>query len=427
MYVLCDINAAYVSFCQLFNPQFDFNKTPLAVLSSNQGNVIARNNATKALGIKMGEPAFKSIPIIKKHHGHVWGSNFALFGDISSRFHAELKPFLHEHFEYSIDEAFGKINLIQNQDLKNHAKLIKTTLQKNLGLSVGVGISLTKTLAKVASYCAKLPLWHDKTGGIVVLDNEAKIDWALSRIKLTDIWGVGITTASKLEKIGILNGLQLKNFDTTKARSLFSITLARTINELNGINSIELNDMTKERGRICVSRTMGKHITEQNIVRAALSSHASSAASKLRKFNLFTSSITVFIKTDQYRSDHNQYSKSVQVALPMLTNDTDIIIKYTLFALDAIYRAGYKYKKTGVVLEKFVSGEDQQQLNIFEDTKPLEPSNKTKVTDQINSKFGPGVIRFATQGYDHSFRPKNDLAPRSYTTRFADLPIAYAN
>lgn len=66
MYVLCDINAAYVAFIQSFNPQFDINKTPLGVLSSNQGNIIARNEPLKSLGVKMGEPAFKVQHLLKK-------------------------------------------------------------------------------------------------------------------------------------------------------------------------------------------------------------------------------------------------------------------------------------------------------------------------------------------------------------------------
>ena len=72
MWVLCDINAAYVSFIQLFNPQYDINSTPLGVLSSNQGNIIARNEAMKDLGIKMGAPYFQIKELIQSKNGQVW-------------------------------------------------------------------------------------------------------------------------------------------------------------------------------------------------------------------------------------------------------------------------------------------------------------------------------------------------------------------
>ncbi|TMP64305.1 DNA polymerase V subunit UmuC, partial [Pseudoalteromonas sp. S1649] len=116
MWVLCDINAAYVSFCQLFNPQYDFDKTPFGVLSSNQGNVVARNQAIKDLGIKMGEPAFKVKQLVAAHGGHLWGSNFTLFGDLSNRFHTELEYFLFDTIRYSVDECFGRIDINFTKD-----------------------------------------------------------------------------------------------------------------------------------------------------------------------------------------------------------------------------------------------------------------------------------------------------------------------
>ena len=71
MWVLCDINAAYVSFCALFNPQYNMDRVPLGVLSSNQGNVIARNQAIKDLNVKMGDAAFNVSEIVKHNNGHL--------------------------------------------------------------------------------------------------------------------------------------------------------------------------------------------------------------------------------------------------------------------------------------------------------------------------------------------------------------------
>jgi len=426
MFVLCDINSAYVSFCQLFNPQFNFKTTPLAVLSSNQGNVVARNDAVKSLGIKMGEAAFKAMPIIQQNHGHAWGSNFALFADLSNRFHTELQPYLINHFAYSVDEAFGEIHFETTEKLKNHAKLIKATLQKNLGLGVGVGISKTKTLAKLASHWAKIPEHRDKTGGTVVLDTDEKIDWALVRTEINEIWNVGRKTSKKLNELGVYNGLQLKNFGVARAKKLFTVTVARTIEELNGISAIELNDLNAERGRICVSRSMGKHVTDKNELRAALSSHAVTAAAKLRKFKLFASSLIVFINTDGFRKEHAQYHKSIQIKLPQHTSDTEVILKYAMFALDNIYKGGYKYKKTGIILENFLHSSDHQQLNLFEETSSLKSSKCTKVADEINKKFGSGAIKFGSQGFLTGWKPKDDMAPQSYTTCLAELPVANA-
>jgi DNA polymerase V len=42
------------------------------VLSNNDGNIIARSNEAKALGIAMGEPYFKAKFFLKKHNVHVF-------------------------------------------------------------------------------------------------------------------------------------------------------------------------------------------------------------------------------------------------------------------------------------------------------------------------------------------------------------------
>ena len=361
MWVLCDINAAYVSFIQLFNPQYDINSTPLGVLSSNQGNVIARNQPMKALGIKMGEPHFRIKELIQSSNGHVWGRNFTLFGRIDST----MAP-----------------------NPKSYALHIKNTLAKNLGIGVGVGVAHTKTLAKLASHAAKLNEWKAKTNGVAVLDTPLKVDWVLQRVKTRDVWGVGSKTAEKLSSLGITSGLELKNFNLVEAKRKFGVVLSRTIQELNGVNAVELKDLNEGRDSICVSKSMGK--------------------------------------TDVFRSSQPQLSKSIQVNLPFHCADCDVLIKYAMFGLSQIYQEGYLFKKVGVIFNQLLSKNDHQQLNLFVDSGISHVNKKTTVSDEINSKFGNNVIRFGVQGFKQEWKPKDDLAPKSYTTNLKELPVALA-
>ena len=83
MIALVDCNNFYASCERVFNPKIE-NK-PVIVLSNNDGCVIARSNEAKALGIKMGEPAFKLKNLIEKYNINVFSTNFALYGDLSKR------------------------------------------------------------------------------------------------------------------------------------------------------------------------------------------------------------------------------------------------------------------------------------------------------------------------------------------------------
>lgn len=98
MFALVDCNSFFVSCERVFQPHLEGK--PVIVLSSNDGCAIARSHEAKALGIKMGDPLFKIKDIVKKHHVHVFSSNFSLYGDMSSRVMHTLKN--HESFLGSV-------------------------------------------------------------------------------------------------------------------------------------------------------------------------------------------------------------------------------------------------------------------------------------------------------------------------------------
>ena len=107
MFALVDCNNFYASCERVFRP--DLRGKPIAVLSNNDGCVIARSNEAKALGIPMGAPAFEYEKLFKQHQIHVFSANFALYGDLSNRVMTLLGEFSPEIEVYSIDEAFLKL------------------------------------------------------------------------------------------------------------------------------------------------------------------------------------------------------------------------------------------------------------------------------------------------------------------------------
>ena len=83
MYALVDGNDFFVSCEKCFRPSL--NNRPVVVLSSNDGNAIARSKEAKALGIAMGAPWFQ-IRHLQEASGLVaLSANFSLYADISDR------------------------------------------------------------------------------------------------------------------------------------------------------------------------------------------------------------------------------------------------------------------------------------------------------------------------------------------------------
>ena len=151
MIALLDCNNFYASCERVFRP--DLIEKPVIVLSNNDGCVIARSDEVKKMGVKMGTPVFKIRDLIVKNNISVFSSNFALYGDISRRIMKILQNTVSDLEIYSIDEAF--IDFIYKSDIEYESLNLVCKIMQWTGIPVSVGISTTKTLAKIANHFAK--------------------------------------------------------------------------------------------------------------------------------------------------------------------------------------------------------------------------------------------------------------------------------
>jgi DNA polymerase V len=103
VWALADGNNFYCSVEAVFDPRV--RGKPLVVLSSNDGNAVARNPEAKALGIKMGQPAFELKHLVKSHGLVMRSSNFTLYGDMSARVLAVTREMCPRTFVYSVDDT----------------------------------------------------------------------------------------------------------------------------------------------------------------------------------------------------------------------------------------------------------------------------------------------------------------------------------
>lgn len=167
MFALVDVNSFYTSCETLFRP--DLQGKPVVVVSNNDGCIISRSTEAKSLGIKMGEPFFKIKNNTYSSRIHVFSSNYALYSDLSERVMQTLTAISPSIEVYSIDEAFVNLSGVINcMPLSDFGHEMKNKVFKNTGLTVGIGIAQTKTLAKLANHAAKK--WRG-TGGVVDLSN----------------------------------------------------------------------------------------------------------------------------------------------------------------------------------------------------------------------------------------------------------------
>lgn len=107
VFALIDCNAFYCSCERVWRP--DLARTPIVVLSNNDGCVISRTTEAKALGIKMGQPYFQIRDDLRRWGVAAFSSNYALYGDMSERVMCALESMVPRLEIYSIDEAFADL------------------------------------------------------------------------------------------------------------------------------------------------------------------------------------------------------------------------------------------------------------------------------------------------------------------------------
>ncbi|QZN96716.1 hypothetical protein K6K13_04615 [Symbiopectobacterium purcellii] len=239
MFLLADVNAMYASVEQLFRP--DLKGKPVIVLSNNDGAIVALNRQAKTLGIKRGLPFFQAKPLIDRHQVACFSSNYALYGELSARVMAILESMAPKIFVYSIDEAFLQIDGIEaSEPLAHYGHRVRATVLQQTGLTCGIGIAQTLTLAKLANHAAKT--WP-ATGGVVDLSDRVRQRKLMALLPVEEVWGIGHRISVKLNAMGVKTVLQLADANIHLMKKAFGVVVERTVRELNGIACISVEEL----------------------------------------------------------------------------------------------------------------------------------------------------------------------------------------
>lgn len=421
MFGLADVNSFYASCEALFRP--DLRGRPVVVLSNNDGCVIARSAAAKKLGIKMAAPWFQI-----KNEGypdkiHVFSSNYALYHSLSNRVMMALEEMTPKVEQYSIDEMFLDLTGIDGcEDFEHFGRRLRAHVLATTGLTVGVGMGPTKTLAKSAQWASKE--WPQFRGVLALTsDNPKRTATLLENQPVEEIWGVGRRIGRRLNLIGIENALQLSRAPPALIRKNFSVVLERTVRELNGESCIPLEEFAPAKQQIVCSRSFGERITTKVAMQEALCQYATRAAEKLRNERQFCRRISVFIRTSPHAQGEVFYGNSAGENLTLPTQDTRDVIEVAMRSLDRIWLEGRRYMKAGIMLDDFTP-DGVSQLNLFDEDKPRANSAQLmKVLDGINQS-GLGSLWFAGQGVNTEWKMKREMLSPAWTTRWSDIPVA---
>ena len=418
MIALIDCNNFYCSCERVFDPSLVGRA--LIVLSNNDGCAIARSEEAKAAGIQMAQPAFLAEKRIRDNNVAVFSSNYTLYDNMSRRVMQVIREMVPRAEIYSIDEIFADLSGIKYVDLEELGRQVRTRVKACTGIPVSIGIAPTKTLAKMANRYAK------KTRpdvGVFAADSPEWIETMLAFTGVGDVWGIGPQYAALLKKHGFHTALDLTGAPEEWIRKEMSVVGQRLYQELKGIPCIQWEEEAPAKKNICTSRSFGKLIARKNELKQAVAKFTSSCAEKLRREKTCARRLEVFIQTNPHKPELPQYFQSIELQLPVPTQLTTELMKYSMRGLEMIFQPGYLYQKAGVMVLDLVPAE-QVQLALFDRQDRERDAKLMARIDEVNTAFGRDTVRFGVQDYGKEWKLKQTNLSPQYTTRLAHIPKA---
>lgn len=407
---IIDCNNFFVSCERVFQPKLKHR--PVVVLSNNDGCVIARSNEAKALGIMMGTPYFKVRHLVSDGTLQVRSGNMALYGDMSRRVMSLVRRSVPRIEQYSIDECFMDLDNIDN--LKTFGEDLAARVEKWTGIPVSIGIAPTKTLAKVGSKFAKKYRGYHHC---CLIDDDTKRIKALKLTAIGDVWGIGRRHCEMLTASAVHNAFDFTLWSEAKVRGAMALPGVHTWRELRGEACIPLETPSSKKS-MTSSRSFKSPITDYETMHAVIADFASMLADKLRKEHSTARTITVFLHTDRFNYDIQQYANAASLTLDVATSDLREIATAATKCLKPIWYDGVPIKKAGIYLTDIENHVTQQHL--FDTVNRSRQQKLLTAIDSVRGQHGKELLRLASQtSIDTVMR--HEFKSRHYTTNLDDI------
>jgi len=377
---LVDCDSFFVCCEQKVNP--DLKGKPVSVISNKDGCVISRSREAKKMGVRMGEPLFMA----KKEHpkGIYIVANHELYGNISRQVMAKLRDFSPTVEVYSIDEAFVDftgLKKLYKMEYPELAKFLREKIKQELDIDVSIGLSSSKTLAKLAS---------DKAKKINCGVYEIKPRYALEEMKETtidEIWGIGRNLTKMLHSNGVITAYELVSQTDAWLNSKIGIRGIEMKHELMGETVSPVTNEVKPPKSIQNTSALGSFTSDINYLKNSLNYHIHRGCSKLRRLGAKASVISIMLRTKDFKIFFEK--KILDKPTCYEWEVSDVVFKL----LEKIYDSKILYRSTGVILEgiKYNSGE---QLFLFSDEETDSKNEKlASCIDKLENKFGKDIVR----------------------------------
>lgn len=399
-----DCDAFFASCEQAMHPEY---RGKPVICGKERGIVAAASYEAKAKGVTRGVPLWEVRKLCPE--AIIVPSDYETYSIFSKRIFEIIRRFTPMVEEYSIDEAFADITGLRRLYRSSYpeiARRIKQTIETELGVTVSVGLSSSKVLAKVGSK-------HNKPAGFTPIPGR-DIHRFLADLPVEKIWGIGSQTAAYCETLGIKTALHFARKPWEYLARRFTKPLLEVWHELNGqaVYPIVTEEKT-EYATIGKTKTFTPASSERLYVYAQLCKNLENACIKARRHKLVAQRMYVFLKKQDYTGRSAEGLLSRASAYP--SDMTDVLKRM----FDQVYQSGYLYRATGVVLADLVTNASLQQ-SLFEPPLHLEKLQRVyRAVDELAGRYGKHCVHLvasnAAQRTPQHVLDRGDVPTRKLT------------
>lgn len=393
----------YITCERIFNPAL--NTKPVVLLANSDAYIIASSAEAKILNVD--SVSYTQVKEKSKAHQiEVLSANYQLYNDISQRIISILYQFASKVEICSINNAFIIIDTEINK-AEAYLKQIQEYIIKCTGITITIGASTSRSLAKIANKIAS------RNKNIHILVNQLERDQALKNTPIKDM-DMNQSVVTILEEHRLNNALGIKNIKKESLKNFPDIIKLQM--ELNGISQFNFEEIISQ-SYISFSSSVNSSYTQEQ-VSEMLAGALYDQTIILRKKKKLARSIYLYILSSNLEQG-TQYLCFTNSLKRASSNHSELIKEVRLMTKE-IYQKSIKIIEVGTALMDLTSYEETTE----ESTEYLEdPKSKLlcNIINKINQQGDKTNLFYLAQGMNRNWLVTPSNSSPQYTRSWKDL------
>lgn len=390
-----DLDTFFVSVERLMNPKLN-GKPVLIGGTSDRGVVASCSYEARRFGVSSAMPMKMALNLCNDAivvRGDM--EEYSKFSRMVTEIIAEKAPVyekasIDEHYLdiTGMDRFFGAMKWTHE---------LRQRIIKETGLPISLGLSVNKTVSKIATGEAK------PNGEIEV--GLPRVKPFLAPLSIRKIPMIGMKTYQLLRSMGVIDIRTLSLIPPEMMEKLMGKNGLDIWKKANGIDSTPVVPYS-ERKSISTESTFEQDTIDVTRLREILSAMVEKIAYQLRKKRRLTGCVTVKIRYSNFDTH------TLQKTIPYTSFD-HVLTGVALELFNRLYQRRMLIRLIGVRFSHLVSG--TQQLDLFEDTPEM--VNLYQALDRIRNRFGPKAVRKAVAMFPREDGKSDGNIPRKLLYR----------